>query len=130
LIAHAEKNGQITGVNTNARRLSNPDYVMELVDSGLDHIQVTVESHLPNIHDTMVSSNGAWKQTISGLENALDSPLFIMTNTTMLQNNSQHLSGTLDFLASLGVPTIGLNALIYSGHGLTRAIQQKDTTNA
>jgi radical SAM protein with 4Fe4S-binding SPASM domain len=128
LIAHAEKNGQITGVNTNARRLSNPDYVMELVDSGLDHIQVTVESHLPNIHDTMVSSNGAWKQTISGLENALDSPLFIMTNTTMLQNNSQHLSGTLDFLASLGVPTIGLNALIYSGHGLTvgTGLSEKD----
>jgi len=26
---------------------------------------------------------------------------------------------TLDFLADLGVPTIGLNALIYSGNGLT-----------
>ena len=28
-------------------------------------------------------------------------------------------SDTLDFLADIGVPTIGLNALIYSGHGLT-----------
>ena len=42
-----------------------------------------------------------------------------MTNTTMLRQNSPYLGETLDFLASLGVPTIGLNALIYSGHGLT-----------
>jgi radical SAM protein with 4Fe4S-binding SPASM domain len=41
-----------------------------------------------------------------------------MTNTTLLQENSKVLAKTLDFLAELGVPTIGLNALIYSGHGL------------
>jgi radical SAM protein with 4Fe4S-binding SPASM domain len=36
----------------------------------------------------------------------------------MLSSNSLHMPDTLDFLASLGVPTIGLNALIYSGKGL------------
>jgi radical SAM protein with 4Fe4S-binding SPASM domain len=40
-----------------------------------------------------------------------------MTNTTMLIDNSPHLPGTLQFLAGLGVPTVGLNALIYSGRG-------------
>jgi radical SAM protein with 4Fe4S-binding SPASM domain len=42
-----------------------------------------------------------------------------MTNTTILQANKPYLSETLDFLASEGVPTVGLNALIYSGKGLT-----------
>jgi radical SAM protein with 4Fe4S-binding SPASM domain len=42
-----------------------------------------------------------------------------MTNTTMLQQNSPFMAETLDYLAELGVPTVGLNALIYSGHGLT-----------
>lgn len=119
LIAHAEQNGQITGINTNARRLSDPNYVRRLVDAGLDHIQITVESHLPEVHDKMMRAKGAWKQTIAGVENALDSPLFVMTNTTMLRDNSPSLGVTLDFLTTLGVPTIGLNALIYSGHGLT-----------
>ncbi|MEW5868866.1 MAG: PqqD family peptide modification chaperone [Chloroflexota bacterium] len=117
LVAHAERNGQITGLNTNARRLSNADYLRPLVDAGLDHVQVTVESHDPAIHDAMVQARGAWKQTIAGLENALDSPLFVMTNTTMLQANSPSLPETLHFLAGLGVPTVGLNALIYSGRG-------------
>lgn len=119
LIAHAEKNGQITGINTNARRLNDADYVKKLVDAGLDHVQITVESHDPSIHDRMVRCNGAWKQTIAGLQNALDAPLFVMTNTTMLQENSRKLVDTLDFLSNLGVPTVGLNALIYSGKGLT-----------
>lgn len=117
LIDHAERNGQITGLNTNARRLSDNDFVKQLVDAGLDHIQITVESHDPSIHDQMVRAKGAWRQTIAGLRNVLDTPLYVMTNTTMLQPNSRFLGDTLDFLASLGVPTIGLNALIYSGHG-------------
>lgn len=119
LIAHAEQNGQITGLNTNARRLSDPRFVRRLVEAGLDHVQITVESHDPAIHDQMVRAKGAWKQTIAGLRNVLDTPLFVMTNTTMLRQNSPYLRETLDFLARLGVPTIGLNALIYSGHGLT-----------
>jgi radical SAM protein with 4Fe4S-binding SPASM domain len=119
LIAHAEDNGQITGLNTNARRLSDENYVIALVDAGLDHVQITVESHDADVHDKMVAKPGAWQQTIAGLNNVLDSPLYVMTNTTMLRDNHREMGETLDFLAQQGVPTVGLNALIYSGHGLT-----------
>jgi radical SAM protein with 4Fe4S-binding SPASM domain len=117
LIAHAERNGQITGLNTNARRLNDLSFVEKLVNAGLDHVQITLESHDANIHDHMVASPGAWKQTVRGLRNVLDTPLFVMTNTTMLRENSPSLGRTLEFLAETGVPTIGLNALIYSGRG-------------
>ncbi len=119
LIKHAENNGQITGLNTNARRLMNMDYVKALVDAGLDHVQITVESCVPEIHDEMMRTKGAFHQTIAGLNNALKSKLYVMTNTTMLRTNVDTIPATLDFLADNGVPTIGLNALIYSGHALT-----------
>ena len=119
LIAHAEQNGQITGINTNGRRLSDRDYVENLIKAGLDHVQITLESHDPNIHEAMVNARGVWKQTVAGIRNALETPLFVMTNTTMLRANSPTLTQTLEFLASIGVPTVGLNALIYSGRGLT-----------
>ncbi len=119
LIAHAEANGQITGLNTNARRLADEKYVQQLVDAGLDHVQITVESCDAGIHDEMMRAKGAHKQTIKGLQNVLNSPLYVMTNTTMLRTNVDTIPDTLDFLADLGVPTIGLNALIYSGNGLT-----------
>jgi radical SAM protein with 4Fe4S-binding SPASM domain len=117
LIAHAESNGQITGLNTNARRLSDSRYVERLIEAGLDHVQITLESHDPEIHNRMVRAKGAFRQTVKGLENALSSPLSVMTNTTMLRDNVSTLPATLDFLAELGVPTVGLNALIYSGRG-------------
>ncbi len=119
LIAHAEANGQITGLNTNARRLADEKYVQQLLDAGLDHVQVTLESCAPEVHDRMMRAQGAFKQTIQGLKNVLSTRLYVMTNTTMLRTNVETIPDTLDFLADLGVPTIGLNALIYSGQGLT-----------
>lgn len=119
LIRHAESNGQITGLNTNARRLSDEKYVQKLVEAGLDHVQVTVESWDEQIHDEMMQAKGAFKQTVAGLGNALQSDLYVMTNTTMLRTNAHTIPDTLDFLADIGVPTVGLNALIYSGQGLT-----------
>ena len=118
LIAHAEHNGQITGINTNGRRLKDPIYVQKLVDAGLDHVQITLESHIAEMHDQMVAAPGAWRDTTAGIRNALQTSLFVMTNTTLLASNSPMLGDLLTYLTDLGVPTIGLNALIYSGHGL------------
>ena len=117
LVAHAEHIGQITGLNTNGRRLADARYVERLVASGLDHVQITLESGEAEIHDQMVRSKGAFAQTVKGLKNVLASPLYVMTNTTMLRTNANTIPSTLDFLAELGVPTIGLNALIHAGRG-------------
>jgi len=119
LIHHAEANGQITGLNTNARKLKDPAYVDTLVNAGLDHVQITLESHINKIHDQMVSSEGAWVDTVAGLKNALTSRLYVMTNTTMLKLNSPYIPDTLEFLGNHGLKTVGLNALIYSGRGKT-----------
>lgn len=128
LILHAERNGQITGINTNGRRLADRRYLDSLIQSGLDHAQITLESHEPEIHDRMVKTSGAWKQTTLGLKNALESNLYVMTNTTLLMDNSPSLPGTLEYLGKQGVPTIGLNALIYSGNGkrVNRGIPESD----
>lgn len=120
LIAHAQKNGQIAGMNTNGRLLKEKPYLGSLMEAGLDHVQITLESHDPTIHDEMVRHPGAWEETVAGIRNALDTRLFVMTNTTLLKPNAgpENLITTLDFLAELGVKTVGLNALIYSGNGL------------
>ena len=120
LVAYAEGKGQIAGINTNGRRLKDAAYLNELVTAGLDHAQITLESHDPSIHDGMVGAQGAWNDTVAGLKNALSTKnLYVMTNTTLLRNNAAYLAETLEFLGKLGVPTIGLNALIYSGKGQT-----------
>lgn len=117
LVAYAEQKGLITGLNTNGRKLADMSYLKSLVDAGLDHVQITLESHDPNIHNHMVAAKGAWAQTVAGLKNVLSTGLYVMTNTTLLTHNAATITETLHFLADLGVPTIGLNALIYAGKG-------------
>lgn len=119
LIHHAESIGEITGLNTNGRRLKDQGYASSLVEAGLDHVQITLESHREDIHDRMVNRKGAWQDTTRGIQNALNQKLFVMTNTTLLKENAGYLEDTLKYLGESGVPTVGLNALIYSGAGKT-----------
>ncbi len=117
LIRYAEEKGIITGLNTNGRKLAAPAFLDSLVNAGLDHVQITLESHNPAIHDKMVAAKGAWNETVAGLREVLATRLYVMTNTTLLTLNRVGLEETLHFLAQLGVPTVGLNALIYAGKG-------------
>ena len=117
LVAYAEQKGLITGLNTNGRKLADQGFLDSLIQAGLDHVQITIESHLPDVHDRMVAAKGAWSETVKGLQNVLATRLYVMTNTTLLTHNSPAIEGTLQFLAELGVPTVGLNALIYAGKG-------------
>ncbi len=71
---HAEQIGQITGINTNGRRLKDPGFVESLVEAGLDHVQITLESHDAAIHDQMVLRHGAWQDTTAGIRNVLSTP--------------------------------------------------------
>ncbi len=119
LIHKAETNGQITGLLSNGRRLRDKAYLTQLVRAGLDHVQITLESHRPEIHDPMVAARGAWKQTVAGIQNVVEAGLYVMTNTTLLRENAGSIEETIDFIADLGVPTIGINALIYAGQGKT-----------
>jgi radical SAM protein with 4Fe4S-binding SPASM domain len=115
LIQHAEDVGLVTGLQTNGRRLRDRGYVNQLLQAGLDHIQITLESHDPAIHDRMVGVPGAWQETVEGIKAVVDADVYMMTNTTMTSENVGTMEETIAFIASLGVPTFGCNSLIFSG---------------
>jgi radical SAM protein with 4Fe4S-binding SPASM domain len=115
LVQYAEDLGLITGLQTNGRKLRDRAYLDRLLLAGLDHIQITLESHDPAIHDQMVGVQGAWQETVDGIKTVVDADVYMMTNTTMTTANVDGIEETIAFAASLGVPTFGCNSLIYSG---------------
>ena len=117
LIAHSEANGQITGLITNGRKLSKPGYLKKLIKLGLDHVQITVESHNAATHDKIVSSKGAWDETIAGIKLAVKENVYISTNTTIMKDNENEILDTVKFLHDLGVTRISCNSLIRAGSG-------------
>ena len=115
LIAYAQKLEVVTGLVTNGRNLKDKAYLQSLIDAGLDHVQVTVESHDPQVHDKITGAVGTWDETIEGLKNALSLPIFTVSNTTLNQYNVKDIEATIEFLHGLGVKHFASNSLIYSG---------------
>jgi len=109
----------VTGLLTNGRRLCDVAYVQALITAGLDHVQITLESHDEAVHDSMQAVSGAWRETVQGVRNAVAAGLYTTTNTTLTRENVAGIEETVSFIASLGVPTFACNSLIYAGRGST-----------
>lgn len=117
LVSYARSKNLITGLITNGRALSDEKYVNSLVEHGLDHVQITLESHIPEVHDRMVCVKGAWDETVRGIKNCVGK-LHTITNTTLTTLNEPSIEDTLAFLKSLGIRTFASNSLIHSGKAL------------
>ncbi len=118
LIAHAEKNGQITGLNTNGRKLKDKEYLEKLIASGLDHVQITLESLNPKTHELITRIPGSFEETLQGIKNAISSGIYLVTNTTIMAENKDEIIPTIEFLRDLGVKHIAVNSIIRSGRGI------------
>ena len=105
----------VTGLISNGRKLKDKAYVDVLEKSGLDFVQVTLESHKPQVHDIMTSEKGSWKETVAGIQNAVQSQIYVSTNTTLSKHNAADFLTTIDYIKGLGVDAFGCNSLIYSG---------------
>ena len=115
LLLYAQNKGMVTGLISNGRKLKDKAYVNLLEKSGLDFVQVTLESQKSEIHDKMTNAKGSLRETIEGIKNAVQSQIYVSTNTTLSKNNVDDFLSTIDFIKSLGVDAFGCNSLIYSG---------------
>lgn len=115
LLKYAQSKGIVTGLITNGRKLKDKTYVEGLEKSGLDFVQVTLESYKPTVHDAMTKTDGSWKETVVGIKNAVQSKIYVSTNTTLSKHNADHFLTTIDYIKELGVDAFGANSLIYSG---------------
>ncbi|MCX7682733.1 MAG: PqqD family peptide modification chaperone [Anaerolineae bacterium] len=110
LIRYAEGLGQVTGLLTDGRRLRQQAYLDELLLAGLDHLQITLTSHQPALHDAIVGRAGAWEEAAAGLRNALAADIYVTVPLVVLPANADSVTETVAYLAGLGVPAIALSS--------------------
>ena len=116
LIRAAVGLGLVTGLNTNGRQLADHRFAASLHAAGLDHVQITLESHRPAVHNLMTGAD-SFPQTRRGIENALASGLHTITNATLTRQNVGHAREIVEFLHSLGLHTFAMNGMIHAGGG-------------
>ncbi len=96
LIAHAEAQGQVTGLLTDGRRLSDADYLETLSQAGLDHILITLVENDPSSR--------------KGLLNALASDIYTAVHLTLTPGPIGKSHEILQDLVEMGVPAISLSS--------------------
>jgi sulfatase maturation enzyme AslB (radical SAM superfamily) len=122
LLKYAQDTGIVTGLITNGRSLKDKKYLEPLEKAGLDFVQITLESHEPAVHDKITGTKGSWKETVQGIKNAVNTQIYVTTNTTLNKHNADSFLDTVDFIRELGVAAFGCNSIIYSG----KAVEVKD----
>ncbi len=95
IIAYAEKLGQVSGLLTNGLRLSECDYLQQLLNSGLDHILLTLDP----------DEEQSWE----ALRDALAEDIHTTVHLTVTRKYAPQISQLLDRLKRMGVVCISLS---------------------
>jgi len=123
LVGEAEE--FVTGLITNGVLLS--EKAKPLQGASLDYLQVTLESHIPEVHNRMVGADktDAFAKTREGILKALELGMEVVTNTTLTHDNANLFDGLLRFGKEMGLKSMACNALICSGRG--RLAKERDS---
>jgi hypothetical protein len=111
LIAQAEANGQVTGLLTDGLRLSDSAYLDTLLQTGLDHLMLSLQPE----------NELAWK----ALENALAADLFVAVHLTITLSNVMEAPDLLTRLAASHIKALSLSAADPSLHNTLTELRNK-----
>jgi organic radical activating enzyme len=95
LITLTENIGMVCGLLTDGLRLSNPKYLHQLLQCGLDHLMIVLET----------DEDQAWE----ALRDVLAADIFTTVHLTITQKNAAQVPALLDRLAGMGVNSLSLS---------------------
>jgi organic radical activating enzyme len=95
LVKYAEKLGQVTGLLTDGERLAEPQFLQELLQSGLDHVMIVLDT----------SDEQSWE----GLRDSLREDLYITVHLTVNALNQHKMEAYLERLAHMGVMSVSIS---------------------
>lgn len=94
---------------TNGRLLTAIPHI-DLIRA-FDWVQVALQSSRAAVHDAASGADGAWEQTVAGIEHLLKAKLPLGVVTTLTSWSYQTITEMPAFLRSLGVRFLGVNRM-------------------
>jgi len=96
LVQYAEKLGQVTGLITNGFRLTEKDYLAQLLESGLDHLMLIFQDNE--------------ELTWEAIRDVINEDIHLSVHLTLSKSILGSLDDILNKLLSIGVQNISLSA--------------------
>lgn len=95
LLSHAQANDQVTGIVTDGLRLSDPTYLESLLQTGLDHLMLILDSE----------DETSW----TALGQCLDADLFVSVHLTINKQEPEYYNNLLAELSTRKVGSLSLS---------------------
>ncbi len=114
-IAHARRREMRVNIITNGVLCASRRYVDSLAAAGLTSAQVSLSGPNAQIHDALAQRRGTFDKAVQGIENLRDAGLHVHTNTTICEENAEHLRGMIDLAKRLQLPHVSMNMIIPTG---------------
>jgi hypothetical protein len=96
LSAYGEKLGMVTGLHTDGLRLAQPSYLIDLLQTGLDHLIILLQPEIDTV----------WR----AIQNVVEEDIFTAVHLTLTPDNLDSYAGYLRRLAEIGVHAVSLTA--------------------
>ncbi len=94
-------------IQTNGRRLRDPEYLDHLIDCGVNEFFVSIHG-LAETHDAVTRVPGSFGETLAGLRNLSGRKANVISNTVLTRNNFSEIPGLVRFLCAKCVSEIHL----------------------
>lgn len=91
-IEMARSYGMYPKIITNGVNLHDFNYAKKLKDAGLNHLHISIHSHIEEDSDLITTKEGHFKKTIKGIENCIKIGMEININTVINSLNAKYLS--------------------------------------
>ncbi len=96
LVQYAENLGQVTGLITDGLRLTDSEYLHDLLNAGLDHLMIILQS----------DDDQSWE----AVRDTINEDIFVNVHLTVTEQNQDKIENILTKLRSLGVTSLSLSA--------------------
>ena len=111
LVKYAEKIGLVTGLLTDGTRLTEPAFLKQLLESGLDHIMILFDP----------KSDQAWE----AVRDSLVEDIYLTVHLTLTEQNQETIEEAIDKLAEMDIPSLSVSANTIHLKSNLEKIQQK-----
>lgn len=118
LARHGTSKGLRMTLGTNGT-LIDEEVARKLRDAGIKRVAISLDSSIPEVHDSWRGMKGAWQRSIGGIEACMDQGVGVQANITISRRNLGEVDNMLDMVRERGVRDVHLFFLVPTGRGRT-----------
>ncbi len=100
VMAHASERGVQVRMITNAQKIANKRYLKELVDAGLNHVNISTHSHIPEVHNELVKTPNSLALQAKAFDHLGEFGVPTNVNTVINQYNADHLHKLVEWIVT------------------------------